>query len=1432
MEYLYLLGRWMCNFFIPRRIRPSPFFTGRFLPLLVFLHGFVFHPDPCLSHPQPCHILARIGHAVRLGALLPTGQPARVQNALNRALTSLKHRAGEGILPLLPYNLTLEVVSRSPSGGDPVSLSRCVCQELVVQGVTGVLAFPRSPEELIHIDFLSSFLEIPFISLLEDLEPLRVQNRFHLQMSVRVPPSRLANLLLSVLQGVEGETEGEGRREGGGRGQEGGGGGVAVVCPGWEERGEGLLKHLETQKGTSWNLLDILNLTHIGGEERREERGKEERREERGEEERGAERGEETNDETREDKREAEVLSLLSRRLLRSVSPLSSVVILGSDPECLSSVLRCAQRLAPSLPTLQWIMGNPLSPDSLLSLGGPLGLLAYGEVGRKPITFFIRDALRLISQAVTSASEVRPDLALIQNLVNCYDKPNKEEVPSSGQYLARFLSNTSFQGSTGTVRVAPALSQVLSSQLYHVWSLKRGPLGQPSWVTVAHWTTGRLQLDKGVLGLGVGAGLGLGPGRRTGSGSGLGVQRGDRDRDNSPGGRWRPGLQMAGRRLRVVTLVEHPFVFTREVDEDGLCPAGQLCLDPRTNRSDLLDSLFGHLHQTNTTTTTTDHNPTEDLRKCCYGYVIDLLEKLSEDLMFTFDLYIVGDGKYGAMSSTGSWSGLVGDLLSGTADMAVTSFSINSARSRVIDFTSPFYSTSLGILVRSQDTSAPIGAFMWPLHWSMWVGIFVTLHLTALFLTVYEWNSPFGMTPHGRNRLRVFSYSSALNLCYAILFGRTVATKTPKCWTSRFLMNLWAIFCLLVLSSYTANLAAVMVGEKTFEQVSGIHDEKLHHPSRGFRFGTVRESSAEDYMRKSFSAMHDYMRRYNQPTTPDGVDMLKTDPPLLDAFIMDKALLDYEVSIDAECKLATVGKPFAIEGYGIGVAQGSPLTANVSEFISRYKSEGYMDILHEKWYKVVPCGKRVFTNTENLSMGIDHFSGLFVMLCVGVVGAIFTLAAEHTFYHLALPRLRRSHTLTYWLHTSQKIHRALNTPYEDVGKELIGLDHNPSPCVSDSCSLHRHQQPRPPPPPSSPLPAPPPPQPSSPARDIKENKRVHFDLESLHSYRLHTHTASFWGRPGMVGRHGLGGCLGGLSPPQVSLHANGGPASALASPGLALPPLGNPGNQAFLWEGELQEVQGRIETFTAQLRDAVARRAEIQTCLENHKMNQSTATAVKLEKDKIGQSQSLERVRTNAEKDRTKEEREGLNQEKGRSGRSNLCCSLDRNRDRDRTGRDSSTMRQTARQDTDRDRLLHQSETERDRDDQSKSLDRNGSSQSHASNILQTGRNSQSEALTILQRRREIQSKTSTSLDRETTNQSGAVNTLQGERTVQSRNSTSLERGRARQSGAVKDQERGRTVQTRTGASLDRLKASQSSAGTGNLVRERPAPMDTQKSLC
>lgn len=63
---------------------------------------------------------------------------------------------------------------------------------------------------------------------------------------------------------------------------------------------------------------------------------------------------------------------------------------------------------------------------------------------------------------------------------------------------------------------------------------------------------------------------------------------------------------------------------------------------------------------------------------------------------------------------------------------------------------------------------------------------------------------------------------------------------------------------------------------------------------------------------------------------------------------------------------------------------------------------------------------------QTLQMGIQHFSGLFVLLCIGVGGALLTLAGEHTFYHLVIPRLRRTQSLQYWLHTSQVSTRVLH----------------------------------------------------------------------------------------------------------------------------------------------------------------------------------------------------------------------------------------------------------------------------------------------------------------------------------------------------------------------------------------------------------------------
>lgn len=45
------------------------------------------------------------------------------------------------------------------------------------------------------------------------------------------------------------------------------------------------------------------------------------------------------------------------------------------------------------------------------------------------------------------------------------------------------------------------------------------------------------------------------------------------------------------------------------------------------------------------------------------GYCIDLLKALAAMLHFSYKVKVVGDGRYGAVSSGGNWTGMIGEIL-------------------------------------------------------------------------------------------------------------------------------------------------------------------------------------------------------------------------------------------------------------------------------------------------------------------------------------------------------------------------------------------------------------------------------------------------------------------------------------------------------------------------------------------------------------------------------------------------------------------------------------------------------------------------------------------------------------------------------------------------------------------------------------------------
>jgi hypothetical protein len=97
---------------------------------------------------------------------------------------------------------------------------------------------------------------------------------------------------------------------------------------------------------------------------------------------------------------------------------------------------------------------------------------------------------------------------------------------------------------------------------------------------------------------------------------------------------------------------------------------------------------------------------------------------------------LVKDGKYGAENQEvkGGWDGMVGELVRREADVAIASLTITSERERVIDFSKPFMSLGISIMIKKPTRSRPsVFSFLNPLSKEIWVIILLLLFMHAIF---------------------------------------------------------------------------------------------------------------------------------------------------------------------------------------------------------------------------------------------------------------------------------------------------------------------------------------------------------------------------------------------------------------------------------------------------------------------------------------------------------------------------------------------------------------------------------------------------------------------------------------------------------------------------------------------------------------------------
>uniref|UniRef100_A0AAQ5XKI4 Glutamate receptor n=1 Tax=Amphiprion ocellaris TaxID=80972 RepID=A0AAQ5XKI4_AMPOC len=381
------------------------------------------------------------------------------------------------------------------------------------------------------------------------------------------------------------------------------------------------------------------------------------------------------------------------------------------------------------------------------------------------------------------------------------------------------------------------------------------------------------------------------------------------------------------------------------------------------------------------------------------GYCIDLLRELANILGFTYEVRLVEDGKYGSQDeNTGQWNGMVKELMDHRADLAVAPLAITYVREKVIDFSKPFMTLGISILYRKPNGTNPgVFSFLNPLSPDIWMyillaylGVSCVLFVIARF-SPYEWYNPHPCNPDSDVVENNFTLLNSFWFGVGALMQQG-SELMPKALSTRIVGGIWWFFTLIIISSYTANLAAFLTVERMESPIDSADD--LAKQTK-IEYGVVEDGSTMTFFKKTKISTYDKMwefmssRRHSVmvKNVEEGIHRVLTSDY---AFLMESTTIEFVTQ--RNCNLTQIGGLIDSKAYGVGTPMGSPYRDKITIAILQLQEEGKLHMMKEKWWRGNGCPEE--ESKEASALGVQNIGGIFIVLAAGLVLSVFVAVGE------------------------------------------------------------------------------------------------------------------------------------------------------------------------------------------------------------------------------------------------------------------------------------------------------------------------------------------------------------------------------------------------------------------------------------------------------